>query len=715
MFLGSLSVFALASSLAPAVSAEELDDTVAASQDTGVIIVTGLRDSYRVDQIRTATRTPTDLNDVPQSISVITEDQIEDQAMLSISDVLRYVPGAVISQGEGHRDQIVLRGNTSTADFFIDGLRDDVQYYRGLYNVERIEVLKGPNAMIVGRGGGGGIVNRVTKRPLANDFVGGSLSGDTWGAWLVDADVNHAFGENIAARVNAVYEEFDNNRDFYEGRRVAVNPTVAAAFGGTTRLEFGYEYSNDERTIDRGVPSAARGTLSSPSRPVSGFRDTFFGIPGFNISDFEANVVTGRLEHRFSEALTLTSRYLYGDYKKLYQNAFPATPVTLRDGAQTVGIEAYRDPASRRNIFSQNDLVWNLATGPLSHVILAGFEFGDQRTSNQRINGFFGGGDTVSGGRRTFVRLGERILIPPVTLRTGAGTGFRSIRSEADVLGFYVQDQLSMGEHVEIIGGIRHDRFKLSIDDLVAKRTFRRTDNLWSPRLGLVLKPLPPLSFYASYSRSYLPQSGDQFSSLDVTSEALEPEKFDNYEIGAKWDIRPTLSLTAAIYRLDRTNTRGVDPANPSRVVLTGEQRSKGLELELTGEITPHWRASAGYALQDAEIRRTTTAAPAGREVPLVPKHQASLWTRYDFTPSFGGGIGLYSQSKSFTSISNAVVLPAFTRVDAAAFFRLSERIEAQINVENLFGTDYFSSAYNDFNIMPATPTTARATLRFNF
>ncbi len=679
------------------------------------IIVTGTRDGYQVNTTSTATRTPTDLKDVPQAASIIAEAQIDDQAMRSVADVLRYVPGAVISQGEGHRDQIILRGNSSTADFFVDGLRDDVQYYRGLYNAERIEVLKGPNAMIFGRGGGGGIVNRVTKRPVAEAFIRGSASADTYGAWFIDTDINHPLSGSASVRLNAVYEEFSSHRDFYDGRRVAINPTFAVSIGGTTRIDLGFEYNSDKRVIDRGVPSAIQGTLASPSRPLAGFRDTFFGAPGFNVSDFEAKVLSGRVEHRFSNELTLTSRILYGDYDKLYQNAFAATPVTLRNTIRTVGIEAYRDPTSRKNLFNQNDLVWSVTTGPVSHVLLAGFEFGDQRTRNQRINGFFIGSDVANAGRRAFVGLTDPVLIPAITLRTGPDTGFRSIRTNADVAAFYAQDQVSIGAHVDIIGGIRRDRFKLSVDDLVAGRSYSRTDTLWSPRFGLVLKPAEPVSIYASYSRSFLPQSGDQFSALDITSAALEPEKFDNYEVGFKWDVRPALRLTAALYRLDRTNTRTTDPNDATRVVLTGAQRSKGFELGLSGALTARWQVSAGFALQEAEIRKTTSAAPAGRAVALVPKQQASLWTRYEFTPRIGAGVGVYHQSKSFTSISNTTILPAFTRVDAAAFFRLSENVEAQINVENLFDNNYFSSAFNDNNIMPGAPATARATLRLSF
>jgi catecholate siderophore receptor len=712
MYPRTISFLALALGLAAPASADELDEAPLDADPT--IVVTGSRDSYKADATSTATRTPTDVNDIPQAISIVTERQADDQAMQSIADVLRTVPGAVISQGEGHRDQIILRGNSSTADFFVDGLRDDVQYYRGLYNLERVEILKGPNAMIFGRGGGGGIVNRVTKRPEAGSFARASVSLDSWGAWGLEADLNHALSDRVSTRLNAVYEQFDNHRDFYGGRRLGLNPTLAFAPGDATRIDLSYEYADDERAVDRGVPSARAGTLADPARPLIGFRRALFGVPGLNFTSFGAHVLRGQVRHAFSDALTLTSRLLYGDYDKFYRNAMAQTPVTLVGGVPQVGIEAYQDATTRRNLLSQNDLVWEVATGPLRHVLLAGVEYGDQESRVDRVNGFFDSGvATTGGGRRTFVPLARRIVVPPIAFRSGPGE--RRARSDAEILAVYLQDQISIGDHVDLILGGRHDRFELQVDDLLAGRRFRRTDSLWSPRLGLVLKPSGAMSVYASYSRSFLPQSGDQFSSLDLTLAALEPEKFVNYELGFKWDVRPALSLTAAVYRLDRNNTRATDPADPGRTILTGAQRSKGLEIGLAGEIRPNWRVSAGYALQDAEIKRTTAAAPAGRKVALVPRHQASFWTRYDFSARFGAGIGIYHQSKSFTSIGNTVVLPAFTRVDAATYIRLTDAIEAQVNVENLLGSDYFSSAFNDNNIMPGAPTSVRGTLRFRF
>jgi catecholate siderophore receptor len=230
-----------------------------------------------------------------------------------------------------------------------------------------------------------------------------------------------------------------------------------------------------------------------------------------------------------------------------------------------------------------------------------------------------------------------------------------------------------------------------------------------------VLKPSNRLSLFASYSRSYLPKSGDQFSSLTSISEGLKPERFDNYELGAKLQLPGGLLATAAIYQLDRTNTRAADPLNPAHTVLTGAQRSRGLELGLERSLSSRWLVSAGYALQKAEISETTAAAPKGREVPLVPRHSFSLWNRYDVSDRLGVGLGVIARTKSYATISNAVKLPGYARVDAALYYELPGGIEAQVNVENLFGAHYFPTANSDNNISPGAPRTLKASLGYRF
>jgi catecholate siderophore receptor len=528
----------------------------------------------------------------------------------------------------------------------------------------------------------------------------------------IDADASLAGG--VLARFNGVYERLESFRRAFGGRRIGLNPTLALLPGARTRIDISYEYDDDRRVPDRGVPSAGPGTDAVPARPLAGYRETFFGARGVNTARFRAHVLHATLEHRFSDSLSFTSRWLWGDYDKFYRNAFAATPATAVGAGRQVGIEAYQDAVQRQNLFTQNDLVWRTGTGPVRQTVLAGFEWGRQRSRQQHLNGFFDSGvPTINGGRRFFTPLAAEIFVPTITFR--AGTGARSVRVHADVAAAYLQDQVEIGDHVEIVAGLRRDRFRIALDDDIAAASFVRTDTLWSPRLGLILKPTPALSLYASYSRSYLPQSGDQFASLDATLQALQPERFDNYEVGAKWALAPGLLLTAAAYRLDRSNTRTADPADPTRIVLTGAQRSRGIELQLAGQIRPNWRVSAGYALQAARIVSTTTAAPAGRNVALVPRHQASLWTRYDVSRGFGLGAGLYAQSRTFATISNAVVLPGYARVDAAGYVRLSRGIEAQVNVENVLGARYFTAASSDNNILPGAPRTVRGTLRFQF
>lgn len=685
--------FALAYGVAVPALADDAED-----QALGTIVVTGNPSDYVGIGSSTALGTDTALLDTPQTINVLTRERLDDQALLTIVDALRYVPGVTVGQGEGHRDQPTIRGNNTTADFFLDGLRDDVQYFRDFYNVERLEILKGPNALTFGRGGGGGVINRVTKTPGGERFAAFDAAIDTDGSTRIGVDLNQPLTATIAARLNAFYERAENHRDFYEAERFGINPTIAVQIGDRGTIGASYEYLNDDRVIDRGIPSAG-------GRPLAGFRDTFFGDPAINSSRLEAHIASLYGSYALTDALTLKSRILYGNYDKAYRNVFPTTAVI--NGS--LGIEAYSDTTERRNLLSQTDLVWTVATGSIGHVILAGVELGHQKTENERINGFF---SATTNTLRVNVALSDPIVVPPVFLRSGPGN--RLVETKADTLGVYIQDQISIGEQFEIVAGIRYDRFEVDFSNKLAATGFSRTDALWSPRLGLIFKPIPAASLYASYSRSYLPQSGDQFLSLDATTSTLAPERFENYEIGAKWDITPRLNLTAALYRLDRTNSRAAGPV-AGTIVLTGEQRSKGVELNLQGEITDNWQASLGYALQDAEIRSTTTAAPAGRKVAQVPRHQVALWNRVDISDRFGVGVGVVHQSRSFASISNAVALPAYTRVDAAVFVSLGNGFEAQANIENLFDEGYFPTAHNDNNITTGRPTSARFTVRKRF
>jgi len=358
-------------------------------------------------------------------------------------------------------------------------------------------------------------------------------------------------------------------------------------------------------------------------------------------------------------------------------------------------------------MFSQTDLIWETRLAGIDQTLLFGFEVGREKSRNFRNTGTIVGGNTTP---ITDPTVDVDVIFAPSA--TDANN-----RTRATVGAAYVQDQIRLSDMFEIVAGLRFDSFRLRVNDLrsVGGGVFSRRDNLWSPRLGLIVKPTDNLSLYTSYSRSYLPQSGDQFSGLTDITEGLKPERFDNYEIGAKWEPIEGLLATAAVYQLDRTNTRATDPLDPSRVVLTGAQRSRGIEFGLERSVTSRWLISAGYTLQKAEITKTTSAAPKGREVPLVPRHSFSLWNRYDFAHGIGAGLGVIARSKSYASISNAVKLPGYVRVDAALFYTLPHGIETQINVENLFGAHYFPSSNGDNNIAPGAPRAIKATVGYRF
>lgn len=694
--------FLLASSLVALAAPAGAADLLELEGDAPTIVVTATRDQgYRAGSIGSATRTDTPLLDVPQAVTVLTRQRLDDQAILSVQEALRFVPGAVGAQGEGNRDQIVLRGNNSTADFFVDGMRDDVQYFRDFYNLERLEILKGANAMIFGRGGGGGVINRVTKTPLLDQQrLAGEAGIDSWGSWRLAADLNQPLGSGIAGRINAVYEEASNHRDFHGLTRWAVNPTLGIDLGGRGTLVLGYEHAEDDRTADRGIPS-----LGGRPAPVS--RGQFVGDPAVNRARVDVDALSLAADYRLSDTVSLRHRTRWADYDKVYANIYAAGPLAA-DG--TVAIEAYRDPTRRQNLFSQTDVNLKADLGATRHNILAGFELGRQVTRNERINGFF---DGIAGSpRRISVPLTDPFSPPPATFRAGAGN--RAIRGQADIAALFVQDQVQIGEAVELLAGLRYDRFELTIDNLLSGARFARVDHLWSPRAGLVIKPAAGASLYASFSRSWLPQAGDQFASLDVSLAALEPEGFLNREIGAKWDITPRLNLSIAAYVLDRTNTRAPG-AVAGTIELTGRQRSRGIELALEGELASWWQLQAGMAVQSARITTSTTAAPAGRRVPLVPEFQASLWQRWQIAEPLGLGLGILHQGRSFAGISNAVELPAYTRVDGALFLALAKGVKAQLNIENLLGARYFPTAHTDNNISVGTPRTARLTIRAGF
>ena len=650
-----------------------------------ILVVGDREDGYATEDGSSGTKTPTPLIDVPQAIHFITEDQLEDQAVHQLGDALRYIAGISLESGEGHRDEVFIRGQESTADFFIDGLRDDAQYYRSLYNIERVEVLKGANALIFGRGAGGGAINRVAKRAsLSEAFISGEASADNFGAFSLQADANQLLSDALALRLNATYEEFNNDRDFFDGRFLGISPTLTAELGPQTQLIASYTYDDDRRVTDRGLPSFNDG-------PLRGFDQTFFGDPDFNQARAKVHIGRVRLEHEFFPGLTANATVQVADYDKIYANILP----TGTDGV-TVGLSGYQDFTQRTNWIGQGNLVWQTGGENIESTLLLGFEAGDQDTQNGRR--------TVSFTNTSTAVLAETISIPDFVLNPIS----RSRDSRLKTLSFYAQEQLQIGEHIELVGGLRWDRFDLDTIDLIGAVEGSRVDEKVSPRAGIIIKPDTGLSLYASYAQSFLPQSGDQFLLISPEQSAFEPEKFTNYEIGVKWAPMDKVLVTAALFRLDRSNTRAADAINPALTVLTGKSRAEGFELSAVGEITDFWTANIGYTYLDGELRSDSTFGASGNRLQQLPKHSISAWNRFDVSERLGFGLGIIHQSEQFASFSNTVALPSYWRVDAAAYYTVNDTLSLQVNIENLFDENYYPSAHGNNNIQPGDPFSVR-------
>ena len=682
------------------------DDAVKSFSESDVERIT-IRGAFFGQQVADAVKTPTLLLNVPQSASIISAEQISDQALFSVADVMQYTPGVSIGQGEDHRDQLTIRGQNTTADFFVDGLRDDVQYFRPLYNIERIEVLRGANALLFGRGGGGGIVNRVTKTAdLSGDFTTLNAGIDTFSASSIAVDTNKVIDNSNAVRLNAVFDTIENHRDFKDGERFAVNPTYTWAISDDTMVNASYEYVNDDRVVDRGVPSLN-------GAPLEGFDDTFFGAPGFNNTQLEAHIARVRVDHQLNSEWSINATAQYADYDKEYQNLYP---VGFDDTTNMVTLDGYRDTTQRENLLLQFNVIGQFEAAGFEHTVLVGAEYGQQDTENARLDNFF---TATSDDQQSFL-FSDPLVIPEFTLTAPV----RDRASDVTFTSAFVQDEIKLTDNWILVAGLRYDSFDIDVVDTIEVNDgaddgnngfLSSNDTEVSPRVGLIYKPSEDVSIYASYSKSFLPRSGDQFLTLSLTSQALEAEEFENREVGVKWNISDALSLTAAYFEVDRENGAAVNPDDPETAVLTGTETT-GFEVQLVGNITEAWQITAGYSNLDGNQTRVSgNGGFDGQELAQLPEHMYTVWSKYTLNDDWSAGLGFIYQSEQYASLSNNVELPDFARVDAAVYYNYSEDLTIQLNVENLFDEDYFPAAHNDNNITTGEPLNARISAQYRF
>jgi len=580
------------------------------------------------DQVN-ALKSPTPIIDVPQSLSIVTAEQITNQGFDSVGDLINYIPGVTNSQGEGHRDAVVFRGVRSTADFFVDGVRDDVQYYRGLYNVEQIEVLRGANALLFGRGGTGGLINRVSKKgQIGENFTGYKAALDTFGGASVELDHNFSNSDTSAFRINGMYESLNNHRDFYDGDRIG-----------------------------------------SDGQPVEAFEDIVF-----------------------------------------YAQDLRSIDVVRLDG--------YLDTTQRQSFNISGNLIGEFDTGSIHHTIVTGVEYIDTSNNNDRFNPVF---NTTGNDREEF------LITRPLALSGGTGINaagdattlaFTDLNddTEADLTVFsaFIQDEIAISDKLDIVLGARFDSFDFEVDDIKAGVTRGRKDEKVSPRLGLIFKPQENISLYGSYSQSFLPRSGGQFVTVSDTTSQFEPDVFESLEAGLKWDFTSGLSFTAAYFQNDQTIDAAIDGA-PEDLERRGLEID-GFEFQLQGQLTDKLYLNAGYSYLNGE---TDDGAELPRE---LPQNTFSIWSNYQVTDKFGLGLGATHQGEAFITdldigapSASHPKLPAFTRIDAAAYYDVNDDLRVQVNIENATDTLYFPSSHSTHQATVGAPLNARFTVSGRF
>ena len=659
------------------------------------------------DQVN-ALKTPTPIVNVPQSLSIITDDEMLKKSMRSVGDIIRYTPGVNTSQGEGHRDAVVFRGVRSTADFFQDGARDDVQYYRSLYNVEQVEILRGPNALLFGRGGTGGALNRVTKKAMiGSDARTVNVGMDSFGAFGLAADVNMDLSDTMALRLNVHSDTLENHRDYYDGDRLGFNPTLRMQLSADTTLDLSYEHIDHERFIDRGIPTAN-------NEPVKAFAGIVFGDKDNNIHTVEASVFRATVSHVFSDTRKGNLSVTSNSFEKMYQNTYAASH-TADSGVVTM--DGYHDPTERDNFIVTGSLVNELIIGNTTHTVLTGFESIDTENSNFRYNTYWTSKDcSVSGYDQESFNITDPMDftvtaggLPTAVEYTNPCSLKTDTQTDISVTSFYIQDQVDLTDNIVLVLGGRHDTFDVTVDDIKNGTSASREDSEFSPRMGVIFKPRDAVSIYYSYSESFAPRSGEQYKKLTGgapgSGETLRPDYFENTELGVKVDLSSDLSLTAAYFDSE-ADKAGYDGSSAEYIVERGLVVD-GIELELKGRVNDNLDVTFGYTSMEGK-----NGTKDARE---IPETMYSMWANYEVNPKLGWAVGIMHQGESLIKDGGSQILPEYTRFDAAVYYMISDDFSLQLHMENLTDELYFPHSHSTHQASVGRERNFRLSLQRNF
>ena len=649
------------------------------------IVVTGTRD--RIHSLNS--RLP-DVRDAPQSISIIPRAIIEQQSASTLRDVLRNVSGISMAAGEGGGgpagDSLTLRGFGARNDIFIDGIRDFASYTRDTFNVEQVEVVKGPASAQTGRGSTGGYINLFSKQPELRSFAGGSVGVGAPGFLRTTADLNIGDKDlgiaGAAIRFNALHHNADTpGRDHVETRRWGFAPSVALGLGTSTRAILSYVWLMQDNVPDYGIPFVPvthLGLAEHRDGPAPVDYDNYYGLLERDREDLRSNLVTFAIEHDLTDGVRISNTTRYGHATR---DSIYSAPRFLNNVSNLINPQTQSRDTVDNILLNQSNVFASFATGRVRHDLVGGFEVAREKSRNQLR--------AITAGTPTD-------LFDPDPKRPWVGTVVdlpgEVVRARADTVAAYLFDTIHFSDSLLASGGLRWEHYRTRFDAAPSQRSatvgdIRRTDRSLTWRAGLTYKPVRRLSLYAGAGTSVNPSIENMTQTTPTLAVgALKPERSRTYEVGAKWDgFNRKLLLTTALFRTEKMNARTPGLPGEAPTVLEGRQRVDGFELGATGRITKKWDIIASYTYLDSKIVESNIPAEVGNRLGNVPVHSGSLWTTYKLPVGLELGGGVRFVGKRFTNVTNNREVDGYVVADLTAGYDISRDFTLRLNAFNLF------------------------------
>ncbi len=678
----------------------------------GSVHVTGsvVGNDYDTDTSTVGAKVPTSLRDIPQTVVVVNRDLMEAQGATSLQDALRNVPGITIGGAEGGQigNNINLRGFTARTDIYLDGFRDPGQYYRDTFDLDAIEVLKGPSSMLFGRGSTGGVINQVTKEPELKAFGEVTASAGTSDRYRTTADFNQPLSDTAAVRVNVYGQDMHSTRDVLKNQDSGIAPSVRFGIGTPTEITLSALIQRNHDMPDYGLPPIN-------GRPADVSFKNWYGLTDDRTNQ-SINEFNARLEHTFSDNVSLRSQLQYSDYttnarETAANSVVTAGGVTLN---KTLGNptdlplqDLYVQLASHDRVIhdkvldSQTDLVTKFDTGSLQHTLITGVELARETYNNQSY---------TRNGLPLLSLLDPVQESTPSNVTTTVGNYAQSVGKTAAV---YANDTIRLNDQWMVVGGVRRDEFDAHISNTVSLPAYaQQTVYFTSVRGGVIYQPSEKQSYYVSYGTSFDP-SLEQLTLTNGTQD-LAPEKNRSYEIGGKWNLLDDmLSINSALYNLEQTNARS--ETSSGEYTLDGNIRVRGAELGATGHITKNWQIFSGYSYMDGRIVKAVDGTQ-GNVPANTPRNTFTTWTTYTFAEHWEAGGGPTYMSQRYAANTDLVSVGGYTRWDATLAYH-QPRYDIRLNVTNLTDKHYFDALIQSDGgrSVPALGRTEMVTFTYKF